>query len=149
MNHIEIEALYKTLLTCWNKQDAKGMALLFGHDGNIIGYDGSQINGRSQIEFEMTRVFTDHQTARYVWKIREIRFLNNEVALLRAVVGMIAPGKKEIMAERNAVQSLIAVKGNEEWEIALFHNTPAQFHGRPEESEALTKELNELVELGK
>ena len=148
MNHSEIEVLYKKLLACWNKQDAKGMASLFAHDGNIIGYDGSQINGRSQIESEMTRIFTNHQTASYVWKVREIRFLNNEAALLRAVVGMIPPGKKEIMAERNAVQSLIAAIRNNEWQIALFHNTPAQFHGRPEQSEALTKELNELAALG-
>ena len=28
-----------------------------------------------------------------------------------------------------------------QWRIALFQNTPAQFHGRPEAAEALTDEL--------
>ena len=145
MSQNEIEALHGKLLTCWNKQDAKGMAALFDYHGNVIGFDGSQINGRSQIESEMLEVFKSHQTASYIWKVREVRFLDKEIALLRAVAGMIAPGKKEVMAERNAIQSLIAVRQNNEWKIALFHNTPAQFHGRPELSEALVKELNELV----
>lgn len=145
MDKIIIEELHKKLLSSWNKQDAKGMASLFTNDGNTIGFDGSQIDGRVQIEDEMQKIFSNHKTASYVWKVREVRFINTEVALLRAVVGMVPPGKKEIMPERNAIQSLVAVKEKDDWKIALFHNTPAQFHGRPELSEALTKELNELV----
>lgn len=145
MDKIAIEELHKKLLTCWNKQDANGMAALFTNDGNVIGFDGSQVDGKNQIQKEMQKIFTDHQTASYVWKVREVRFLNEDIALLRAAVGMVPPGKNETMPERNAIQSLIAVKENEDWKIAVFHNTPAQFHGRPQLSEALTKELNELV----
>jgi hypothetical protein len=58
---------------------------------------------------------------------------------------MVPPGEKKVKPERNAVQSLIAVKENETWKIALFQNTPAQYHGRPEISQALTNELNALV----
>lgn len=43
-----------------------------------------------------------------------------------------------------AVQSLIAVKSAATWWIALFHNTPAQFHGRPELVQQLTEELQQL-----
>ncbi|WP_343423123.1 hypothetical protein [Candidatus Flexifilum breve] len=31
------------------------------------------------------------------------------------------------------------------WQIALFQNTPAQFHGRPDLAEALTSELRALL----
>ena len=31
------------------------------------------------------------------------------------------------------------------WRIALYQNTPAQFHGRPELSRALTEELRQLL----
>jgi hypothetical protein len=58
---------------------------------------------------------------------------------------MVPPGEEKIKPERNAVQSLIAVKENESWKIALFQNTPAQYHGSPEVSQALTNELNALV----
>lgn len=145
MDKTIIEQLHKKLLTAWNKQDAKGMASLFTDDGNTIGFDGSQVDGRTQIELQMHNIFSHHQTASYVWKVREVRFLSADTALLRAVVGMVPPGKNEIMPERNAVQSLVAVKEKDDWKITLFHNTPAQFHGRPELSEALTKELNELI----
>jgi uncharacterized protein (TIGR02246 family) len=145
MDKIDIEELHKKLLTCWNQQDGKGMASLFSHDGNTIGFDGSEINGKTQIELEMQKIFSHHQTAIYVWKVREVRFLSADVALLMAVVGMVPPGKNAIMPERNAIQSLIAVKEKDDWKIALFQNTPVQFHGRPELLEALTKELNELA----
>lgn len=146
MDKNEIENLHKQLLTFWNQQDAKGMSSLFDDDGNVVGFDGSQIDGRSAIETEMATIFTNHKTASYVWKVREVRFLHAGIALLRAVVGMVPPGKKEINPATNAIQSLIAIKQNSEWKIALFQNTPAQFHGRPELSERLTKELNELIE---
>jgi uncharacterized protein (TIGR02246 family) len=145
MNKTTIEELHKKLLTCWNDQDARGMASLFAADGNVIGFDGSEISGQSQIEIEMQKIFASHKTATYVWKVREVRFLSETVSLLRAVVGMVPPGDREIMPDRNAIQSLIAVKENADWKIALFHNTPAQFHGRQEASEALTNELSELV----
>lgn len=145
MDRIAIEKLHKELLTCWNNQDAAGMASLFTKDANVIGFDGSQMNGQEQIETELKHVFTNHKTAAYVWKVEEIRFLNSEAALLRAIVGMVPPGKKEINPATNAVQSLIAIKQNDNWKISLFQNTPAQFHGRPELVEAMTKELSNLL----
>jgi len=144
MQHQEIETLYSELLTYWNKQDAKGMASLFAEDGNVVGFDGSQMNGQNQIETALAEVFANHQTASYVWKIEEVRLLHTEVALLRAIVGMMPPDKKDINPSTNAIQSLIvSIQGNK-WKISLFQNTPAQFHGRPELVEQMTKELNEL-----
>ena len=140
-----IEKLHEELLTYWNNQNASGMASLFTRDANVIGFDGSQMNGQVQIETELKQVFANHKTASYVWKIEEIRFLDDQVALLRAIVGMVPPGKKEINAATNAIQSLIAVKQNDSWKISLFQNTPAQFHGRPELVDAMTKELSKLL----
>jgi len=39
----------------------------------------------------------------------------------------------------------VVIRQNDVWKIALFQNTPAQFHGRPEMVERLTKELNEQI----
>lgn len=145
MNEKVIKELHMKLLTAWNSQDASGMASLFTDNGNVVGFDGSENNGKEQIDKEMNKIFKDHKTARFVWKVREVRFFSPDIALLRAVVGMILPGEKHITPERNAVQSLVAVQENKKWKIALFQNTPAQYHGRPEVSEALTNELNALV----
>jgi uncharacterized protein (TIGR02246 family) len=80
-----------------------------------------------------------------VWKIREVKSLGPDVALLRAVVGMIPPGKTDINPATNAIQTLVALRQAESWKIALFQNTPAQFHGRPDDASALTEELQALV----
>jgi len=140
-----IETLHRELLTFWNDQNAAGMASLFTEDANVIGFDGSQMNGRSQIETELKQVFANHKTARYVWKIQEIRFIDSQTALLRAIVGMVPPGKKELNPATNAIQSLVAIKQNETWKISLFQNTPAQFHGRPELVDAMTRKLSKLI----
>jgi uncharacterized protein (TIGR02246 family) len=141
----EVGALYKQLLDSWNRRDSAEFAALFVEDGNSIGFDGSQLNGRPEIEASIRQIFADHQTAAYVGVIREIRFLTPGVAALRAVAGMVPPGQTDLNPAVNAVQSLIAVKSAGRWRIALFQNTPAQFHGRPELAQNLTEELRRLL----
>ena len=74
-----------------------------------------------------------------------MRFLTPDVAILRAVVGMVQPGQSDLNPAVNAVQSLVATKQDDKWRIALFQNTPAQFHGRPELVQKLTEELRQLL----
>jgi uncharacterized protein (TIGR02246 family) len=140
-----VSALYNQLLGWWNERQAEQYAALFAEDGSIVGFDGSQVDGRAAIAEHIGGVFRDHQTARYVSIVREVRLLGGDVALLRAVAGMVPPGKTDINPATNAVQSLIAVRQAGAWRIALFQNTPAQFHGRPEDAAALTEELRQLV----
>ena len=142
---VAVTTLHHDLLEHWNQQRGEQYAALFSEDANLIGFDGSQVDGQMAIAAHIGGVFKDHQTARYVSKVREVRFLAPDVALLRAVVGMIPPGKTDINPATNAVQSMIAVKQAGAWKIALFQNTPAQFHGRPEDAAALTEELRGLV----
>lgn len=145
MNEREIERLHAQLLTAWNNRDARGMASLFSDDASVIGFDGSLMNGPNEIEKEMSRIFDDHKPASYVWKVEEIRTVGPAVCLLRAIVGMIPPGKDEIKASNNAIQTVLAVHLDEGWRISLFQNTPAQFHGRPELVTRMTEELSELI----
>lgn len=78
--------------------------------------------------------------------MRSIRFLNPEVGILIAVGGLVKPDKNDISQELNAVQTLVALKQDkEEWKIAIYQNTPAAFHGRPELGEQLTEELRQVL----
>jgi uncharacterized protein (TIGR02246 family) len=140
-----VEALYRRLLACWNERDSQGFAALFDEDGTQVGFDGSQVNGRGEIGAHLGAIFRDHMTATYVAKVREVRGLATDVALLRANVGMVPPGQKTLNPAANAVQSLVAVCRDGRWSIAHFHNTPAQFHGRPEAVQTLTEELSALL----
>jgi hypothetical protein len=58
---------------------------------------------------------------------------------------MAPPGKDDINPEVNAVQSMVAARRGGKWEIALFQNTPAAFHDRPELSKKLTGELRAVL----
>jgi uncharacterized protein (TIGR02246 family) len=137
----EVRDLYRRLLTAWNSQDAEAFGNLFTESGEQIGFDGTQAAGAKQITQHLRSVFGDHQTARYVSLVRSVRLVGPAVAVLRAEVGMLPPDDEDIRPELNAVQSLLAVAGPDGWRVALFHNTPAQFHGRPEEAESLTADL--------
>jgi uncharacterized protein (TIGR02246 family) len=141
----QIRALYQQLLDGWNRRNAHDFPALVAEDGNLVGFDGSQMNGRVEIESEIGRIFADHETAAYLGKVREVRFLTPDVAILRAVVGMVPPGQTDINPTVNAVQSLVAANRDGQWRIALFQNTPAQFHGRPDLAQQLTEELRQLL----
>ncbi|HEY6164526.1 MAG TPA: SgcJ/EcaC family oxidoreductase [Nitrososphaeraceae archaeon] len=141
----EVGLLYQELLKRWNKRRASEMTDLFAEDGNLVGFDGSQINGRSEARTVLSQIFANHQTAAYLGIVKEVRLLSPDVAILRAVAGMVPPGESDINPEVNAVQTLVAVKQQNNWIIALFQNTPAAFHGRPELSERLTEELRQAL----
>jgi uncharacterized protein (TIGR02246 family) len=140
-----VAALYEELIAGWNDRDADRFAASFARDGELIGFDGSEETGRAAIAEAMRRIFEDHETASYVSKVRDLRMLGPDVALLRAVVGMVPPDGSDLMPERNAHQTVIAARDGSEWRIVLFQNTPAEFHGRPELVDRLTKELREVA----
>ena len=79
--------LYAHLLEAWDKRNARDYALLFASDGNLVGFDGSQVNGQLEVGAHLTEIFTHHQTPRYVSIVREVRLLANDVTLLRANTG--------------------------------------------------------------
>ena len=136
-----VRALYQQLLASWNAWNATGFAAPFTDDADVIGFDGSQMTGRAEIEGTLRQIFADHETGAYVGIIRSVRFLTSEVALLRAVSGDIPAGQSDLNPALNAQQALIAVKHDGAWRITLYQNTPAQFHGRPDLAQRLTDEL--------
>jgi len=140
----EVRALYRQIVSGWNRRSADAIAELFADDGDAIGCDGSEFKG-AEIAAVHRRIFDDHRTGAFVGKVRSVRFLNAEVAVLCAVAGMVMPGKSDLEPDRNAVQTLVAVKRDGRWRAAVFQNTSAQFHGRPEEARALTEELRKQL----
>jgi uncharacterized protein (TIGR02246 family) len=137
----EVEALYRALLDRWNERDAVGYAELFAEGGSIVGFDGSCVESPASITEHLRSIFADHDPASYVAQVHEIRSLAAGVLLVRSVVGMVPPGGSDIDPDLNAVQGLVAVHTDRGWRVGHLQNTPAAFHGRPEEAEMLTAEL--------
>lgn len=141
-----LTCLYEDLLAAWNRRDAAGIASLYSARGSQVGFDGSVANGPHEIEAHLAPIFANHPTAAFVGKVREVRALGRDAALLRAIAGMIPPGRNDINPEANSIQTLVAARDAEgRWRVEMFHNTPAAFHGRPEEREKLTQELRALA----
>ncbi len=138
-----IRKLYEQLLDSWNRKSGVEFADLFVEDGEAVGFDGSSHQGRTQIQADLTSLFSRHIPAAYVGIVRSISFLAPDVALLRAVAGMVPPGQQDIHPAVNAVQTLVARREDEDWRIVLFQNTPAVYHGRPELTQKLTEELRQ------
>jgi uncharacterized protein (TIGR02246 family) len=112
-----------------------------------IGFDGSQAAG-DEIREQLGAVFADHETAAYIAKVREVRAVAADAVLLRAIVGMVPPGGDAVNSNANALHSLVAARSGHEWRIALFQNTPAQYHGRPEAVDEHTAEIEEVRPAG-
>ena len=148
-DHTACVALYTRLLEAWNRRSAEDFAALFDTEGSAIGFDGSEMNGREAIAGALRAVFESHQTSAYVARVREVRALGPGTALLRAVAGMVAPGTSQLNPAVNAVQSMVLTERDGTLWIALFQNTPAAFHGRPQAVEELTRELTEVLQAGR
>jgi len=140
-----IKKVYKQLTYSWNERNAQGMASLFTESGESIGFDGSISKGPEEIVTHLEPIFRDHPTAPFVAKIKEIKFIGDKAAILRAIAGMIPPGESDIKPEVNTHHTLALECIEGEWKIELFQNTPAQFHGRPELVEQMTDELREQL----
>src|SRR5260370_30699145 len=69
-NEIEVCALYRQLLDGWNKRNANAFAALCIEDGDIVGFDGSQMTGQAEMASTLRHIFTCHPTAAYVTKLR-------------------------------------------------------------------------------
>lgn len=137
--------VYFGLLDDWNRQDAAAMAARFSERGSLVGFDGSAIDGRASIEAHLKPIFAQHPTPLFVAKVREVRRMGNgQTLLVRAIAGMWPRGATELDPRLNAIQTTVLSLCDGAYRIEMFQNTPAAFHGRPEESDKLSAELREI-----
>lgn len=139
----EVRSLYFQMIDGWNKGSGDLFAAPFAEDSDLVGFDGMHLRGRQEIASFHQQLFdTFVKGSRLVGKIRNVRFLTPDVAIMHAVGGTIMDGQIDIEPERNSVHTLVAMKGNDgKWRLAAFQNTRAQYIGRPEMSNELTEEL--------
>lgn len=142
-------AVYTALLQAWNDRNARRFADFFTADAVVIGFDGSLMHGRDDIVRQMASIFASHSTAAYVAAVRDVSIVRPGVALLRAAAGMVPPGGGALIDKVNAQQSVVIVDEGGATRVALFQNTPAAFHGRPQAVERMTDELTAIANSGR
>jgi uncharacterized protein (TIGR02246 family) len=139
-------ALYQQLMDGWNTASGIAFASPFEGNGDLVGFDGTHINGRHEIALFHQHLFDMFlKGSRLVGKVRSVRFVASDVAVMHTVGGTVMAGQTDLDPERNSAQTLVAVKRNGKWSLAAFQNTRATYIGRPEESQKLTAELRALL----
>jgi uncharacterized protein (TIGR02246 family) len=101
----EIRALYHVMIDAWNRKSAEGFAAPFAEDGESIGFDGSQTAGRASIVSDLQPIFADHSTGTYVGKVKGVRLVAPQTAVLRAVAGVVPAGRSDLRPELNSIQT--------------------------------------------
>jgi uncharacterized protein (TIGR02246 family) len=126
----------------WNRGSGDAFAAPFTDDSDFIGFDGTHMEGQEQIATFHQMLFDNFvKGSRLVGKMRHIRFLSSDIAIMIAVGGTVMAGQSDIEPERNSIHTLVAIKHDRKWHFTAFQNSRAQFIGRPEESQTLTEEL--------
>lgn len=142
----EIRDLYARVIQAWNDRDAEAFAAQFAEFGTAVGFDGTEHSNPRALANDLASIFKDHPTGKYVVIVRGVDTIGPDAAIVRAVSGLVPPGKTEVRAETSAVQRIVAVKRDGAWKIAQLTNTPAQYHGRPDAAKALHAELQAVAD---
>jgi uncharacterized protein (TIGR02246 family) len=81
-----IRSLYEQMIDGWNKGSGQVFAAPYNDDSDFIGFDGTHMKGRQEIASFHQMLFDKFlKGSRLIGKIRSIRFLTPDVAIMIAV----------------------------------------------------------------
>ena len=139
-----IRKLYQQMIDGSNSGNGDAFAAPYTDDSDFIGFDCTYMKGHQEIASFHQMLFDKFlRGSRFIGKIRSIRFVTMDVAVMIAVGGTVMAGQSDIEPERNSIHTIVAVKRNSNWYFTAFQNSRVQYIGRPEESQALTEELRQ------
>ncbi|KAB1140432.1 SgcJ/EcaC family oxidoreductase [Micromonospora sp. DT46] len=113
------------LVAAWSRNDAAGVADSFTEDGILILPGDVYKKGRDEIYSFMAAAYAGpFKGTGVTGNPVDVRFVNDEVALLRTHGGILAPGETEIAPELAVRSTWIVVKRDGEWKLAGYQNSP-------------------------
>ncbi len=121
-----VRGLYQELMDGWNRGSGDAFAAVFTEDGDLVAFDGTHFEGRSEIAPFHQELFDKWlKGTRLVGKVKGVRFVSPDVALVHAIGGTVMRDKSDPAPERDSIQTLVAVRegGGSEWRLAAFQNT--------------------------
>jgi uncharacterized protein (TIGR02246 family) len=123
-DEVAVRDLYRELMDSWNRGSGEAFAAVFTEDGDLVAFDGTHFEGRTQIAPFHQELFDKWlKGTRLVGRVKDVRFLSPDVALMHAVGSTIMRGKSVPSPERDSIQTLVATRQNGEWRLAAFQNT--------------------------
>lgn len=120
----QIRALYLALMDGWNAGSGEAFAAPFAEEADFIAFDGTRFHGRADIARFHEPLFKTHMKGtRLVGDVIDLRFVAPDVAVLHAYGGTVMRGKREPARERDSVQTMVAVRRGDRWQLVAFQNT--------------------------
>jgi len=119
-----IRGLYRATMEGWNAGSGEAFAAPFAEESDFIAFDGSHFRGRDEIARFHDPLFKTHlRGTRLVGDVTDIHFVSPDVAVLHAHGGTIMRGKSRPAPERDSLQTMVAVRRDDRWELVAFQNT--------------------------
>lgn len=113
------------LVAAWTKNDAEGVADVFTEDGTMILPGDVYKKGRDEIRAFMAAAYAGpFKGTGVTGRPVDVRFVSDDVALLRTHGGILAPGETEIAPELAVRSTWVLVKRDGEWQLAGYQNSP-------------------------
>jgi uncharacterized protein (TIGR02246 family) len=126
-----VRALYTRTMEGWNIGSAEAFAAPFMDDADFIAFDGARFRGRDEIVHFHEPLFKTHlRGTRLVGEVMDVRFIGEDVAVMHAAGGTMLRGQSTRARERDSIQTLVAVRRNDRWQLVAFQNTRVRPIGR-------------------
>jgi uncharacterized protein (TIGR02246 family) len=113
------------LVAAWAKNDADGVADVFTEDGILILPGDVYKIGRDEVRAFMAAAYSGpFKGTGVTGNPVDVRFVSDDVAVLRTHGGILAAGETEIDPELAVRSTWVCVKENGEWSLASYQNSP-------------------------
>lgn len=120
----QIRRLYLALMDGWNAGSGVAFAAPFADEADFIAFDGARFHGRDEIARFHEPLFKTHlKGTRLVGDVTDLRFVGPDVAVMHAYGGTVMRGKREPAPERDSLQTMVAVRREDRWQLVAFQNT--------------------------
>jgi uncharacterized protein (TIGR02246 family) len=120
----QVRALADELEQGWNAGDGARFAAAFTEDGDLVGFDGTLLRGRTAIEAFQQQLFDRWMKGtRLTGRVTDVRFVGPDTVIMHVVGGTIMRGKDRPARARDSIQTMTAVRTGQGWRLAAFQNT--------------------------
>lgn len=118
-----INTVFEELFSAWSNGDAKAFADCFTEDVDYVTFFGQHLKGKQQVERSHQELFQGVlKGTQMQGRITEIRFLNEDIAIVHCIGNTKMAWQKEYSKKRESINTNILIRNNHIWKISAFHN---------------------------
>ncbi|MGA4846725.1 SgcJ/EcaC family oxidoreductase [Streptomyces sp. G5(2025)] len=120
-----IRKVLKGVYEAWNANDADAFVADYTDDASAI-LPGSYRKSREEIRESMQAGFSTFlKGSTTTDEVLDIRFLNDDAAVVISETGILFPGETEVPQDRVVIASWVLTRQDGKWLLAAYQNSPA------------------------